>query len=133
MPAAVGQRLTRGGIALAGGLIVSAVLLAAVGGWSGTGLGVVQVGLGAAIVVRPTSPWPPAWSILALVPGPFAAIVHWTAHLPGGCRCARLAQPPPALVSVTGAAVALDIALLGLAFGLTAANRRAEVGKSSQP
>jgi hypothetical protein len=133
VPAADGQRPTRGGIALAGGLLISAVLLAAVGGWSGTGLGVVQVGLGAAIVLRPTSPWPPAWSILAVLPGPFAAIVHWTARLPGGCGCARLAHPPPALLSLTGAAVAFDIALLALAVGLTAANRRAEVGKSSQP
>jgi hypothetical protein len=132
VPGADGQRLTRGGGALAGGLLVSAVFLTAVGGWSGLGLGVAQVGLGAAIVLRPRSPWPPAWSIPALLPGPFAATVHWTAHLPGGCGCARLAHPPPGLVSLTGAAVALDIALLGLAVGVTAANRRAEVGKSSQ-
>jgi hypothetical protein len=68
---------------------------------------------------------------LFLVPGPLGAARHWSAHLPGACHCARLPQPPPGLISLTGLFVALDVALLALALGLTAGHRRQQVGKSS--
>ncbi len=115
---------------LAAGLLVSAALLAAVGGWWGVALGAAQAAVGGAIAVRPDAIGGRAAACLLCVPAPFAAIRHWTARLPGACRCARLPQPPPGLVSWIGLAVALDLVLLGATLWVTA-RCRAEVGKSS--
>ena len=116
---------------VAPGLVVSAVVVAALGGWWGVAIGAVQAAAGVALFLRPRSPGPRAAAGLALVAPPVAAIRHWTARLPGVCRCARLPHPPPGLVSLTGLAVALDVGLLGLALWRTAAHRQAEMGKSS--
>jgi hypothetical protein len=122
-------RLSAGRLTLALGLLVSAGLLAAGGDWWGLAIGTSQVGLAAAIALRPSSPWPPAWTVLAALPAPVAAARHWAAHLPGACKCARLPHPPPGLVSLTGLAVAVDIGLLAVALAVTAASRTAKVGK----
>lgn len=124
-------RSTVGRAVLGLGLLASAALMAALGGWSGAILGAAQAGLAVTVAVRLRSPRPAAWAVLVLIPAPLAAARHWTARLPGGCRCARLPHPPPGLVSVTGLAVLLDLGLLGLALALTAAHLRPKVGKSS--
>ncbi|MDQ1394720.1 MAG: hypothetical protein QOF30_3697 [Acidimicrobiaceae bacterium] len=116
---------------LATGLVVSAIVVSAIGGWWGWAIGAAQVAIGAAVVARPASPAPAAAAILVLIPAPLGATRHWTAHLPGGCGCAALSHPPPGLVSLTGLVVTLDVLLLVLALWLTATNRRARVGKSS--
>jgi hypothetical protein len=123
--------VTAARLLLATGLIVSAVMVSAIGGWWGWAIGAAQLALGVAIVARPAPPAPAAAAVLVLIPAPVAATRHWTAHLPGGCRCAALAHPPPGLVSLTGVAVALDVALLALSLWLTATNLKAQVGKSS--
>jgi hypothetical protein len=115
---------------LATGLVASAALICLVGGGWGYAIGAVQAALAVAIVVRRGSLVPVATAVAALAPPPLAATRHWTARLPGACRCARLPHPPPGLVSVTGLAVALDLALLGLTLWLMATNRTPEVGKS---
>lgn len=120
------HRLALGRGMLATGLVISAGLLAAVGGWSGLVLALLQLAVAAAVTVRWNSVWPPAWAILALLPGPVAAVRHWTVQLPGACQCARMAHPP-ALVSLAGLAVLVDVALLGLASAVTLANRRTMV------
>jgi hypothetical protein len=123
--------VTAARLLLATGLIVSAAVVSAIGGWWGWAIGAAQLALGAAIVAWPASPAPAAAAVLVLIPAPLAAIRHWTARLPGGCRCAVLSHPPPGLVSLTGLVVALDVLLLALALWLTATNRKAQVGKSS--
>ncbi len=128
------QGLTAGRLLLATGLLISAALLSFVGGGWGLAFGASQAALGVAALLRPRSPLPLAGALLLLVPAPLAAIRHWTARLPGACRCARLPKPPPGLVSLTGLAVTLDLALLGLALWLAAADskhRHAEVVRSS--
>jgi hypothetical protein len=122
-------RSTVGRAVLATGLVASAGLSAIVGSWSGTLLAAAQVGLAAVVALRLGSPRPAAWAVLVLIPGPLAAARHWTADLPGACRCARLPHPPPGLVSLTGLTVALDLVLLGLALVLTAADLRQKGGK----
>lgn len=124
-PTAVGRGL------LAGGLSILAGLLAAIGSWPGLAFALAQLGIAVAVVLRWRSMWPPAWAVLVLIPPPLAAARHWTVRLPGACQCARLAHPPPALVSLTGLAVLIDLALFALALALTVANRRAMVGKLS--
>jgi hypothetical protein len=124
-------RSTVGRAVLGLGLVASAALMAALGGWPGAILGAVQAVLAMVVAVRLRSPRPAAWAVLVLIPAPLAAGRHWTADLPGACRCARLPHPPPGLVSVTGLAVLLDLGLLGLALALTAAHLRPKVGKSS--
>jgi hypothetical protein len=108
---------------LAGGLIVSAGLVWTVGGAWGYVIGAIQLALGVAVIVRPNARGPLAGAMISLVPAPLAAVRHWTAQLPATCHCARLPHPPPALVSVTGLAVAFDLALLGYALWLTASPR----------
>jgi hypothetical protein len=109
---------------LAPGLIVSAGLVLAVGGVWGYVIGAVQLVLGVALFLRPRSQGAIIGATLSLVPAPWAAIRHWTAGLPGACRCARLPHPPPGLASVTGLAVLVQVALLGYAVWFTAAHRR---------
>ena len=123
--------VTAARLLLATGLGVSAVLVSAIGGWWGLAMGTVQGALALAIFLRSRSSGVQAGAVLALVPPPLAAVRHWTARLPGVCRCARLPHPPPGLVSVTGLVVALDVVLIGLALWLAAANRQSEMGKSS--
>jgi hypothetical protein len=117
---------------LATGLLLSAGLLTALGGWAGLAIGVAQAVVAVALLLRPSTAGPLAGAILLLVPAPLAAVRHWTARLPGACRCVRLPHPPPGLVSLTGLVVALDLLLLGLAMWLTAAHRQRELGKSSR-
>lgn len=116
---------------VATGLVVSAALLSVVGGGWGAVIGAVQAALGAALVLWPHSSAPLGGAVLAVAPVPLAAARHWTAGLPGACRCARLPHPPPPLVSLTGLAVTLDIVLLALILWLAAALRHGKVGKSS--
>jgi hypothetical protein len=123
--------VTAARLVLATGLIVSAVVVSVVGGWWGWSIGAAQLALGIAVVAWPTSPAPAAVAVVVLIPAPLAAIRHWTAHLPGGCRCAALSHQPPGLVSLIGVAVALDVSLLTLTLWLTATNRKARVGNSS--
>jgi hypothetical protein len=123
--------LTIARLGLATGLLLSAALLIAIGGWWGLVIGVAQGALGIAAFARPGARAPLAGAVVALVPAPLAATRHWTARLPGSCSCARLPHPPPGLVSATGLVVAFDLALLGLALWQAAAIRRAEVEKSS--
>jgi len=123
--------VTAARLLLATGLAISAALVSAVGGWWGIAIGVTQAALALAVFLRPQSHGAQAGSILTLIPAPLAAARHWTARLPGMCHCSRLPHPPPGLVSLTGLVVALDLALIGLALWLTAANRQAEMGKSS--
>jgi hypothetical protein len=128
VPGAVGREGPRSArLLLAPGLIVSAALVAAVGGGWGYGIAAVQLALGATLLVRPQWRGPIAGAMISLVPAPLAAIRHWTAGLPGSCKCARLPHPPPALVSVTGVAVAFDLVLLGYALWLTAARGHLEM------
>ena len=122
---AVRLRLKAGRLSLATALVVCALLLTATGGLPGLVLGGAQAALAVAIVIQPASPWPAAWAVMALLPGPLLAARHWTAGLPGACHCARLRRPPPALVSLTGLAVVVDLAVLALALWLIAATHRA--------
>ena len=96
------------------GLLLSAGLLASVGGRAGIALAVLQLAAAAAIVVRPGQPAPLAAAAFMLVVAPVSAIVHWTAESPLGCRCQRVAHAP-GLVSRTGLVVVADLVLLGLA------------------
>jgi hypothetical protein len=117
-------------VILASGLCVSAALVAAQGGWPALVLAAAQLALAGAIVVRWTSPWPPAWAVLALVVAPVEAVRHWTARLPGACPCARLPHPPPGLWSLTGLAVLVDVGLLALALWLVTAHQPRKMEKS---
>ena len=133
MPGAVGREGPRSArLLLAPGLIVSAALVAAVGGGWGYVIAAIQVALGAAIFLKPQSRGPIAGAMISLVPAPLAAIRHWTAGLPDTCKCARLPHPPPALVSLTGLAVAANLVLLGYALWLTAARRQLQVVQSGR-
>jgi hypothetical protein len=117
---------------LALGLMVSAGLVAAVGGAWGYVIAALQVALGGALLVRPQARGPIAGAMISLVPAPLAAIRHWSAGLPGTCKCARLPHPPPGLVSLTGLAVAVDLSLLGYALWLTAARRQPHMIQSGR-
>jgi hypothetical protein len=114
-------------VGLASGLTVSALLLAARGGWPGAVIGAAQLAAAVALLLRPVRPTGKgtlAVAALALVPAPVLALRHWTAGLPLVCQCSGPAKPAPGLLSLTGLAVAIDLALLVLAIGPVLAARR---------
>jgi hypothetical protein len=115
---------------LALGLIVSGIVVAAIGGWTGLVLGAGQVAMGTAALLWPRSSGPLGGALLFLVPVPLEAARRWTNRLPLTCPCVRSAHPP-ALVSVTGLAVVLDLALIAVLLHQAARQRRGAVGRSS--
>ncbi len=123
------------GLAVSAGLVIVAGAGSGGGGWA-IGIGGGQAALAGALLLRPRSTGPLAGAVLFLIPAPLAAVRHWSARLPGACQCARLPQPAPGLVSLTGLVVVIDLALLGLTLRLAATRRRlaaippAEVEKS---
>lgn len=131
MPGAVRREgLTVARALLPLGLMVSGVVVAAIGGWSGAVLGAGQVAMGAAALLWPLSGGPLGGALLFLIPVPLEAARRWTNRLPLTCPCVRSAHPP-ALMSTTGLAVTLDLALIALLMHQAARKRRAAVGRSS--
>ncbi|MDP9075296.1 MAG: hypothetical protein M3N98_14265 [Actinomycetota bacterium] len=110
-----GLRWPATGVVLGSGLVLSAVAVLWLGGWTGAVMAAGQLAAAAAVVWRPTDLGAWAAATITLILPPVAAIRHWTAGLPLACHCQRLPAAAPGLASLTGAVVLADLVLIVLA------------------